>query len=129
LMFGPISKDILVCHKCDNRKCINPAHLFLGTNQDNMIDMSIKGRGRPQGKPQIAHEKISEILSMIRSGILYAEIGKLFGVKRGRISEIAAKYNVGIRKNRKSRDDQDGHVPPDIFRKVTSEQKLRDGGH
>lgn len=43
---GPIPSNMIVCHSCDKPQCINPRHLFLGTNKDNTQDMMRKGRSK-----------------------------------------------------------------------------------
>jgi len=48
LNLGAIPEGMYVCHECDNRKCINPEHLFLGTHQDNIDDREKKGRNKPR---------------------------------------------------------------------------------
>lgn len=65
LEYGIYAWDLLVCHKCDNPKCINPKHLFIGTNRDNMQDMVNKGR-QPRGSRRINHILIEDEVVEVR---------------------------------------------------------------
>lgn len=57
---GPIPQGLFCCHHCDNRRCVNPAHLFLGTALDNIQDMHRKGRANPPRGARAAAAKLTE---------------------------------------------------------------------
>lgn len=80
---GKIEDGKLVCHTCDNRKCVNPAHLFLGKKQDNVSDMMIKKR-HAKGQMKINHKLIDKNIPIMRilrlRGYSYKRIGEIFGV-------------------------------------------------
>lgn len=85
----------LVCHKCDNPSCVNPAHLFLGTPKDNMKDRDLKGRANPPcGERQWLHKLTSKKVSKIRqnhsSGTTQAVLAKKYGVTPSTISRICS---------------------------------------
>lgn len=85
---------LCVCHRCDNRKCVRPDHLFLGTNADNIHDMESKGRGvRLHGEKslfaKLNEEQVREIRAMCCDlTISQPVIAKRFGISQALVSVI-----------------------------------------
>lgn len=79
----PLDSALFVCHKCDNRKCLNPDHLFLGTNKDNILDAKQKGRtarGSGHGSAKLTEEQVVAIRLMHREGATLVELSRQFGI-------------------------------------------------
>lgn len=83
LFVGPIPDGLHVLHRCDNPRCINYDHLFLGTDQDNMSDMIAKGRKRTK-------LSADDVIAIRQSTQTQKELGKLYGVHHAHISRVKA---------------------------------------
>ncbi len=77
-----------VLHKCDNRICCNPNHLFLGDRQGNMDDMKSKGRARKKKGARLTEIDIKEIFILRDRGLSLQEIGKCKGINTNHVSGI-----------------------------------------
>lgn len=83
-------KGLVVCHKCDNPKCVNPDHLFLGTQADNVKDMIAKGRYvKPQSKLSA-----EDIVAIQQSTDSYSIIGKRFNISAPYVCSIKRKVKA-----------------------------------
>jgi predicted XRE-type DNA-binding protein len=85
---GPIPAGMSVCHRCDNRSCVNPEHLFLGTSKDNAEDMVIKGRSCRGNKNARAILTQDDVIAIRRAAGTQREIADRFGISRPHVSSI-----------------------------------------
>lgn len=93
---GKIPAGLHVLHRCDTRVCVNPAHLFLGTNLINIHDAMAKGRSKPppilrgeqNGSAKLTETQVREILQAHES---QRKTAKLFGVSRTSIRNIRSR--------------------------------------
>ena len=91
--YGPIPEKIEVCHKCDNRACINVEHFFLGTQKDNNKDCKRKNRqknGISLGEKNGGVGKLTEkqVLQIRQESGTQTEIAKRYGVSQVLIGKI-----------------------------------------
>ncbi len=82
-----------VCHHCDNPGCINPSHLFIGTDLDNTLDMIAKGRFKPlrgssNGRAKLRESDIPRIRELSSGGLSNVKIAGLFGVSPSAIDGV-----------------------------------------
>lgn len=97
LFKGEIPKGMCICHNCpegDNPSCVNPEHLFLGTQGDNIRDIFKKNRGNPpvcerSRTAVLTKDKVLEMRELRRKGLLYKEIASLY-----KISPSTALYAI-----------------------------------
>ena len=93
---GMIPQGMCVLHHCDNPGCVNPAHLFLGTNKDNSRDMVAKCRsshvgipGEDNGSAKLSERSVREIRQLLVSGCLsMTAVAVQYGVGRSAIEKI-----------------------------------------
>lgn len=98
--FGPIQDGMVVCHHCDNPRCVNIDHLFLGTQKDNMQDCKNKGRnhlqsytGEDHPRARLTEEQVRIIRSEPRTYGYRIRLAKRFGVTEYAIDQARAGKN------------------------------------
>ena len=97
---GPIPDGLCVLHHCDNPGCVNPLHLWIGTNADNQQDMAQKGRankarGERQGNSKLTEQDVHEIRAMLARDISQTVIAEKYDVARTTIGSINTGTNWG----------------------------------
>jgi hypothetical protein len=98
LHYGPIPHGQIVCHHCDTPLCVNPAHLFLGSNADNRWDCAAKGRakhpdhrpaGELHGRAKITAAQAEEIRQQRAQGAKSTDLARRYGISPQNIANIA----------------------------------------
>jgi len=95
---GPVPEGLGVLHKCNNKLCYNPGHLYAGTTQDNADDAVAAGalvprRGEASNKAKLTEPDVIDILSRLSRKEKHADIAAIYSITRGAISQISCGKN------------------------------------
>lgn len=91
---GFITEGLYVLHRCDNRICVNPNHLYVGTQSDNISDMWNRGRsgrkadfamGKNNGRARLSEDQVRMVRASLKSG---PDLAKELGITRAQVSAI-----------------------------------------
>jgi hypothetical protein len=90
MYYGPIPENKIVLHKCDNRRCVSPYHLYAGTYSDNMLDRSERNHKSFDFNrdSQFTQSDSLVMKNLKEQGFTYESIGKVYGVTGHTISDI-----------------------------------------
>ena len=86
IIYGAIPPNKFVLHRCDNRKCVRPNHLFIGTQRDNVQDAIVKGRrsstqGEANGSAKLTNKQVLKMRRWFSQGKTLTYLAKEFRVK------------------------------------------------
>lgn len=91
---GPIPEAMSVLHRCDVPLCVNPSHLFIGTQADNLHDMYAKSRGaigERHGGAKLSAQEVAAMRKLrIEEKIIYEILGEMFGVSKSQAHRICS---------------------------------------
>jgi HNH endonuclease len=106
-----IPEGMCVLHSCDNPKCINPDHLWIGTQKENMHDKIAKGRGyRPSPeiwageknpKAVLTNAQKQELIELMRSGVSATEAAEIYGITDVRCCQIRKEAGISFSRVRR----------------------------
>lgn len=92
---GPIPPGGSILHHCDNPACVNPAHLYCGTQQENVRDRAERKRGREQRQrganntnAKLTAPKVEAIRVLVAGGMSQTEVARMFGMSQPQVSRI-----------------------------------------
>jgi hypothetical protein len=99
LYYGDYDEILQCLHKCDNPSCVNPNHLWLGTNTDNVLDMVAKGRnkyckGEKNGNSKLTEKDVIEIRNIYSTGShSFRSLAKMYGIHNSVVGDIVNRNN------------------------------------
>lgn len=94
IQYGAIPAGLHVCHRCDNRSCFRPSHLFVGTAAENQADSVRKGRsnrGERHGNTKVTASDVLQIRTMRATGISIKALASQFGLSRTGVRHVVSR--------------------------------------